>query len=98
MRKLFLERESQLRPELHGSTRILVVAPSRWKCAPDDRQIGWRITCKDGEPYDVMWGAMHGDRLDALVSELRDKHGAVDVLELATRDDLRDREYYARSS
>lgn len=96
MRRLFLDRLSEFNPQLAASPRILIVAPSKWKCAPDDLQVGWRITTGDGQPYDLMWGATKRERLDQLTSELRDKHGPVDVVELTTRDDLRDRNHYEK--
>jgi hypothetical protein len=74
--------------------KTLVIAPSRWKCAPDDLQVGWRITCVNGEPYDVMWGATKREKLNILVDELRAKHGDVNVLDLLSRDELRDRRYF----
>jgi hypothetical protein len=76
-----------------SSPKTLVIAPSRWRHAPDDLQVGWRLICGNGEPYDVMWGATKRDKLDILVDELRAKHGAVDILDLPSIDDLRDRRY-----
>lgn len=74
--------------------KTLVIAPSRWKLAPDHLQVGWRIICKNGEPYDLMWGATTREKIDTLVSDLRDKHGEISVVDLRTRDELRDRRYF----
>lgn len=76
--------------------KTLVIAPSRWKSLPDDLQVGWRITCENGEPYDLIWGATKRDCLPTLVEELRVKYGTVEVLDLKSPDDLRDRRYVER--
>lgn len=81
-------------PPATSAQKTLVVAPSCWKCAPDDLQVGWRILTRNGEPYDLMWGASKRENLDTLVSELRDKHGEISVVDLQTRDELRDRRYF----
>ena len=74
--------------------KTLVLKRSDSRFFPDDVKVGWRITCQNGDPYDMFWGACKPAALDSLIADVKLKRGDVDVLDLRDRPgDVRDGRY-----
>lgn len=73
---------------------LVLAGPSKWRRSffPDDVRVGWRIVCGDGAPYDMFWGSVRPEKLDALLADVRAKHGERTIIDLREHpDDVRDR-------